>query len=47
VGNWDFAACRDVTDPADLALLAAIGCTNDEVEAIWTLYHLVYIVGTE
>jgi hypothetical protein len=47
VGNWNLAACRDVTDPADLAVLAAVGCTTDEIEAIWTFYHRVYMAGTD
>lgn len=47
IGNWNLAACRDVTDQADLAVLLEIGCTTDEIEAIWTFYHRVYMSGTD
>ena len=45
VGNWNLAACRDVTDQADIAVLSKIGCTTEEIEAIWTFYHRVYMAG--
>ncbi|MDA2989373.1 MAG: Eco57I restriction-modification methylase domain-containing protein, partial [Actinomycetota bacterium] len=47
VGNWNLAACRDITDQADLAVLSEIGCTTDEIEAIWTFYHRIYMSGSE
>ncbi len=47
VGNWDLSACRPVTDVSDLALLRASGCTVDEMQALWTLYHRVYMGGTD
>lgn len=36
-----------VTDQADLAVLSEIGCTTDEIEAIWTFYHRVYMAGAD
>jgi hypothetical protein len=47
VGNWNLAACRDVTDQADLAVLNKIGCTVGEIEAVWTFYHRVYMAGAD
>lgn len=36
-----------VTDQADLAVLSEIGCTTDEIEAIWTFHHRVYMAGAD
>ena len=46
IGNWNLAACRDITDQADLAVLNEIGCTIEEIEAVWTFYHRVYMSGS-
>ena len=46
IGNWNLAACRDITDQADIAVLSEIGCTTEEMEAIWTFYNRIYMAGT-
>ncbi len=46
IGNWNLAACRDITDQADLSVLNEIGCTIEEIEAVWTFYHRVYMAGS-